>query len=442
LSIVTAVHPSPRVAVLGLGYVGCVTAACLAATGHNVCGTDRDQHKVACLRRGEAPFYEPGLAELVKDNVGAGRLVGCASTADAIAGADIALLCVGTPSGRDGDLDLDQLRRATEDVAAACVRRDRPLVVGVRSTVFPGTCEEVVMPLFAGLDSVSVVANPEFLREGAAVSDFMYPALVVVGGQEPAAIQAVASLYASLGVTPCLTALRSAEMIKYACNAFHALKITFANEIGTLAEALHIPPGEVLDTLCRDDKLNISPAYLKPGFAFGGSCLSKDLRVIGRRAVSLDLKLPMLESILRSNAEHLRRAIQQTLALGPVRLGVVGLAFKENTDDLRESPVIALLEHLFGTGRAVRVYDAHIRMDRIYGSNREYILNAIPRIGELLTNDFEDLAGWSEQLVLTQRPSPELMRKIRESGLPVFDLAGALSDVPTARRGKQFGTAN
>ncbi len=419
---------SPCVAVLGLGYVGCVTAACLAATGHNVRGTDRDEHKVSRVRRGEAPFYEPGLTKLVRENVAAGRLAASASTAEAIAAADIALLCVGTPSENDGSLKLDHLRRACQDVAAACVGRVRPLVVGVRSTVFPGTCEQIVMPSFAGLNCLSVVANPEFLREGSAVADFMKPALIVVGGDDPAAIRSVASLYATLDVEPCLMALRTAEMIKYACNAFHAAKIAFANEIGTLAEALRVPAEEVLDTLCRDRRLNISAAYLKPGFAFGGSCLPKDLRVLRYRASRLGLQLPMLESILPSNQEHLSRAIQATLRLGPVRMGVVGLAFKENTDDLRESPVVAMLEHLIGQGREIRIYDAHIKMDRIYGSNRDYILNAIPQIGTMLTNGFEDLAGWAEHLVVTQRPSPELARKIRQSGLPVFDLARSLSD--------------
>ncbi len=418
----TAMNELPGVAVLGLGYVGCVTAACLAATGHRVWGTDRDEHKVSSVRRGEAPFYEPGLAELVKENVAAGRLIATASTAEAIANAGVALLCVGTPSERNGNLSLDQLRRASEDLAA-CARPHRPLVVAVRSTVFPGTCEQVVMPAFARLGNVSVVANPEFLREGAAVADFMKPALIVVGGNDPASSRCVASLYATLGVEPCLTALRTAEMIKYACNAFHAAKITFANEIGALAEAMSVPPEEVLDTLCRDDKLNISAAYLKPGFAFGGSCLPKDLRVIRYRAARLDLKLPMLESILPSNEEHLRRAIQGTLDLGPARLGVVGLAFKENTDDLRESPGVAVLEYLIGKGREIRVYDAHIQMDRIYGSNRDYILNAIPHVGKLLTDSFEDLAGWAEHLIVTQRQSPELARKIQESGLPVLDLA-------------------
>jgi GDP-mannose 6-dehydrogenase len=424
-------QPSPlnepsRVAVLGLGYVGCVTAACLAATGHTVCGADRDEHKVSSVRRGEAPFYEPGLETLVKENAAAGRLTACTSTAEAIENADIALVCVGTPSERNGNLGLDQLRRATEDVAAACAHRTKPLVLAIRSTVFPGTCDQVVMPAVSGIDAIRVVTNPEFLREGVAVKDFMEPALVVVGGSDRQAVLRVASLYASLNVEPCLVALRTAEMIKYACNAFHAVKIGFANEIGAVAEALGVVPEEVLSTLCNDHKLNISAAYLKPGFAFGGSCLPKDLRALRYRASRLDLKLPLLESVLAGNDEHLRRAIQATLDLGPVKLGVVGLAFKENTDDLRESPVVGMLEHLIGKGRELRVFDPHIQMDKIYGSNRDYILSAIPHIGKLLTGGFEELAGWADHLVLTQRPSAQLAAEIRATGKPVLDLARGL----------------
>jgi GDP-mannose 6-dehydrogenase len=413
--------------VLGLGYVGCVTAACLAALGHTVRGADRDEHKVASVLRGEAPFYEPGLEALVKENAASGRLTATTSTADAIQDADVALVCVGTPSERNGNLGLEQLRRVTEDVVAACAHRTKPLVLAIRSTVFPGTCEQVVIPAVRHLDTIRVVANPEFLREGAAVEDFMKPALIVVAGDDPVAMQRVASLYASLPVEPCLVALRTAEMIKYACNAFHALKIGFANEIGTVAQALGVHPEEVLRTLCRDDKLNLSAAYLKPGFAFGGSCLPKDLRALRYRAARLDLKLPLLESILPANDEHLRRAIQSALDLGPVKLGVVGLAFKEQSDDLRESPVVGMLEHLIGKGRDVRVYDPHIQMDRIYGSNRDYILSAIPHIGKLLTPDFDALAAWADHLVITQRPSPQLAAKIHSSGKPVLDLARGLT---------------
>jgi GDP-mannose 6-dehydrogenase len=255
----------------------------------------------------------------------------------------------------------------------------------------------------------------------------MEPALIVVGGDDPEAVAMAASIYAPLKVQPCLVALRTAEMIKYACNAFHAAKISFANEIGALAEVLKVPPMEVMQTICRDDKLNISTAYLKPGFAFGGSCLPKDLRALRYRASRLDLKLPMLESILDSNDEHLHRAVQSVLDLGPVRIGVVGLAFKENTDDLRESPVVTLLEHLIGKGRDLRVFDPHIQMDKIYGSNRDYILTAIPHIGKLLTGSFEELAGWATHLVLTQKASRDLAAQIQAAGLPLLDVARGMN---------------
>jgi GDP-mannose 6-dehydrogenase len=259
------------------------------------------------------------------------------------------------------------------------------------------------------------------------VRDFVEPSLVVVGGFDDGAVRKVADLYAPLGIQPRLVSLRTAEMIKYACNAFHALKIGFANEIGAVAEVLGVLPEEVLNTLCRDDKLNISAAYLKPGFAFGGSCLPKDLRALRYRASRLDLKLPLLESVLPSNDEHLRRASQAALDLGSVKLGVVGLAFKENTDDLRESPVVGLLEYLIGKGRDLRVYDPHIQMDKIYGSNRDYILSAIPHIGQLLTSRFTELSQWAEHLVVTQKPAPELAAQIRASGLPILDLARGLA---------------
>lgn len=235
----------------------------------------------------------------------------------------------------------------------------------------------------------------------------------------------VAGLYRSLPVDPCLVSLRTAEMIKYACNAFHALKISFANEIGSLCAPLGVPADEVMATLCRDVKLNISRAYLKPGFAFGGSCLPKDLRALAYRAARLDLHLPLLESVLPSNARHLERALRTVLDLPAERLGILGLAFKENTDDLRESPVVPLIEHLIGKGRGLRIYDPYIQLDSIYGSNRSYLLNAVPHIGKLLSHDLEVLLGWADHLVVAQKPSAALAARIRQSGLPVTSLIGS-----------------
>lgn len=408
---------------IGLGYVGCVTAACLSSIGHHVTGVDRDEHKVTSVLNGDAPFYEPGLPELVRENVAAGRLKATTSLADAVQKADIALVCVGTPSEKSGNLGLDQLRRVLGEIGEGLSNRKKPLIVAIRSTVFPGTCEEVVMPAL-GTGAI-VVSNPEFLREGVAVKDFMEPSLIVVGGSDRAAVEFVANIYHPLGFEPCLVTLRTAEMIKYACNAFHAVKIAFANEIGALSASLGVDGREVMDTVCQDVKLNASAAYLKPGFAFGGSCLPKDLRALIYRAGRLDLTLPLLESALPSNEKHLARGISAVLDLPAKRLGVIGLAFKENTDDLRESPVVGLLEQLIGKGRDLRVFDPHIQLDALYGSNRNFILQSIPHIGRLMQPALENLLEWADHLVLAQKQGAAIAAKIAASGLPVLDLVNA-----------------
>ena len=293
---------------------------CLASLGFRVTGIDRDANKVQNVLDGIAPFFEPGLEGLVQENVANGRLT-ASTTLDAIADADFAFVCVGTPSEKNGNLGLDQLRRVVEEVASRAASRGKPLVLAIRSTVFPGTCEEIVIPAFQDNPCVSVVSNPEFLREGTAVRDFMEPSLIVIGGDDSAAVARVASLYSSLPAEARLVSLRTAEMIKYGCNAFHALKIAFANELGALSAMHNTDPGEVLDTLCQDTKLNISATYMKPGFAFGGSCLPKDLRALNYRANRLDLELPLLESVLPSNQEHLGRATATVLDLPGKRLG-------------------------------------------------------------------------------------------------------------------------
>ena len=420
---------SSRIAVLGLGYVGCVSAACLARLGYRVTGVDRDEFKVRSVNEGRAPFYEPGLDEIVRDTVALGRFDATVSLAEGMAEADIAFICVGTPSEKNGSLGLEQLRRVVGEIEALLPDRDKPPLLAIRSTVFPGTCEEHILRPLERFPGVRVVSNPEFLREGSAVADFMEPSLLVAGSNDAAAAESVASLYRALNVAPCIVSLRAAEMIKYACNAFHAVKIAFANEIGTVCESLGMDAAEVMTTLCADRKLNISSAYLKPGFAFGGSCLPKDLRAFAYRASRLDLKLPLLEATLPSNQEHLRRAIDMLLDLPARRLGVFGLAFKENTDDLRESPVVALLEQLIGKGREVRVFDPHIQLDAIYGSNRNFILQQIPHIGRLLDARLEDTLRWADHLVITQKPDDGIRTQIESSSLPVTSLIGtALPD--------------
>ncbi len=283
----------PTIAVFGLGYVGCVTAACFAELGYRVVGVDVDARKVKAIQDGQSPFYEPGLEPLIAKYIAEGSLSATLSTADALRDADFAFLCVGTPSAPNGNLNLDYLRKVSVEIASHLDGRSKPLTVVVRSTVFPGTCDEVVAPAIE--PKAVVVANPEFLREGSAVKDFMEPSLVVVGSHNRAAAMRVASLYAGLPVETSVVALRTAELIKYTCNTFHALKIAFANEIGTLSASLGLDGAEVMETVCRDTKLNVSAAYLKPGFAFGGSCLPKDLRALIYRARQLDLDLAAVE---------------------------------------------------------------------------------------------------------------------------------------------------
>jgi GDP-mannose 6-dehydrogenase len=411
------------IAVLGLGYVGCVTAACFANLGYRVIGVDKDQHKVSAIIDGTAPFYEPDLEDLIRNNVNAGRLSATVDLGPAIHEADVAMICVGTPSERNGNLALGQLRRVCADISELLPGRTKSLIVAVRSTVFPGTCEETAAGAFGGTKLVSVVSNPEFLREGSAVKDFIEPSLIVVGGSDTVAVQKVADLYAPLGLQASVVSLRTAEMIKYACNAFHAVKIAFANEIGTLASHLGVSGDEVMQTLCQDTRLNISTAYLKPGLPFGGSCLPKDLRALVFRASRLDISLPMLASVLPSNESHLERGIAEVLELpSNARIGVFGLAFKENTDDLRESPVVVLIERLIGKGRDLRIFDPHIQLDQIYGSNRNFVLNAIPHIGRLLERSIDDVTGWASHLVIAQKPSAEMMSKLQSYGLPIINL--------------------
>jgi len=410
-----------NIVVLGLGYVGCVTATCLANLGHRVTGVDRDEYKVASIRERKAPFYEPGLEELIERAVDQQNLFSATSLAEVRDEPDAILICVGTPSERNGNLGVGQLHRAAQEIASVYRQRTKPLVVVVRSTVFPGTCEDLMENAFADNPAITVVSNPEFLREGAAVRDFVEPSLVVVGGSHQPSVEKIAGLYAPLRVPACMVSLRTAELIKYACNAFHAVKIGFANEIGALADRLGVDGAEVMSTLCQDTRLNISTAYLKPGMAFGGSCLPKDLRALTFRASRLDVKLPLLESVLPSNDRHLARTADAALSLPPGPIAVYGLAFKENTDDLRESPVVSLVEILTGKGRDLRIYDPHIQLDKIYGSNLGFLLSALPHIKRVMVSGIDQLLEGAASLVIMQKPSPEIAERLRAANIPTLD---------------------
>ena len=411
------------IAVFGLGYVGCVTAACFAELGFRVIGVDVDARKVRAVADGQSPFYEPGLEPLIAKHLKSGALTATLSTEEALRDADYAFLCVGTPSAPNGNLNLDFLRKVAAEIGSHLDGRTKPLTVVVRSTVFPGTCDEVVAP--AVEPKATVVANPEFLREGCAVKDFMKPSLVVVGSHNRAAAQRVGALYAGLPVQTSVVALRTAELIKYTCNTFHALKIAFANEIGTLSAALGLDGAEVMATVCRDTKLNISPVYLKPGFAFGGSCLPKDLRGLTYRARQLDLDLPLLNSVLPSNEAHITRAFQRVMETGCRKIGIYGLAFKPNTDDLRESPGVALIERLIGKGCDVKIYDPHIQLDAIYGSNEAFLLKALPHIGRSMEKSLQGVLSWAELMVITQDPTAEAKQVLSQSSVPVINVASS-----------------
>ena len=395
-----------RVSVFGLGYVGCVSGACLARAGHHVMGVDVNPEKVALVKAGRSPIVEPGLAELMTQMVGLGRLDATLSTEEAVAASEAALVCVGTPSRRNGALDTSALEGVSREIGRALAHRDEPFTVVVRSTVLPGTTESLVVPalLSGGArrrgSPLHVAVNPEFMREGSALRDFAHPPLTLVGAASPAAVALLRALYADVDAPFVSTRIRTAEMVKYVANAFHALKVCFANEVGDVCSALGADGAEVMRIFALDRKLNLSEAYLRPGFAFGGSCLPKDVRALLHAARSRDVLPPLLSTILPSNEAQLRRGVEAVLATGARRVGVVGLAFKPGTDDLRESPMVALVEALIGKGCDVRVLDRGVAVARLVGANRSYIEQQIPHIASLLCDAPETLLEHADTLVI------------------------------------------
>jgi GDP-mannose 6-dehydrogenase len=394
-----------RVSIFGLGYVGCVTAACLAKAGHQVIGVDINPDKAAMVNGGTSPLVEPGLGELLADVTAAGRLRATTSTEEGVAGSDLALICVGTPSRENGQLDVDVIRRVAEGIGHQLRRHPRPYTVVLRSTVLPGTTESVLGPALRGtgsaaLPDLTVAVNPEFMREGSSLRDFAQPPLTLVGSDSPHAGALLRELYAHVDAPFVQTSIRSAEMAKYVSNAFHALKITFANEIGDLCEAFEVDIGDVMRVFLMDRKLNISEAYLRPGFAFGGSCLPKDLRALNHAARAADLALPLLSQILPSNDRQIQQGVSRVLATRRRRIGVLGLAFKPGTDDLRESPMVLLVETLIGKGCDVRILDRSVSIARLGGANRRYIEEEIPHIASLMCETPEALLAHAEVLVV------------------------------------------
>jgi GDP-mannose 6-dehydrogenase len=397
-----------NVAVFGLGYVGCVSAACLARNGHAVVGVDVNDEKVAMINGGRSPIVEPGLDDLLRDVVAAGALRATTSAAAATEATDLALICVGTPSAAHGQPSFDAIRRVGYDIGRAIADRRRRYDVVLRSTALPGTAESILLGALrvgAGTDEVDVHVgvNPEFMREGASIDDFDHPPFILVGAEDAGVADAMAALYAGVDAPVVRTSVRTAELVKYASNAFHALKICFANEMARLGGALGADAREVMRVFALDRKLNISAAYLKPGFAFGGSCLPKDVRALVWAGRAADVETPVLSAILPSNTGQIRDAIDAVLALGRRRVGVAGLAFKAGTDDLRESPIVTLVEALIGKGLDVRIYDRDVSIARLVGANRRYIEGEIPHIASLLCERLDTLAAHAEVLVVASQ---------------------------------------
>lgn len=397
-----------KVSVFGLGYVGCVTAACLARSGHEVVGVDVNPDKVDMLNDGRAPIVEPGLSDLLQEVVAAGRLRATTDCLDAVSSTSIALICVGTPGARTGKPQLDAVARVGAELGCALTGRVEPFAVILRSTALPGTVDEVLWPAIrSGADGplppLQVAVNPEFMREGVSIQDFDHPPFVLVGCDDPRTAALVRTLYADVKAPLLRTTTRTAELVKYACNAFHGLKVCFANEIADLADALGADGQAAMQIFARDRKLNISEAYLKPGFAFGGSCLPKDVRGLLWAGRVRDVETPLLASVLPSNERQIRTALQKVLALGRRRIGVIGLAFKPDTDDLRESPVVTLVEALIGKGLDVKILDGNVSIARLMGANRRYIETEIPHLAALLCERPEELVEHAEVLVVGSR---------------------------------------
>ncbi|MFL6278395.1 MAG: UDP-glucose dehydrogenase family protein [Blastocatellia bacterium] len=398
-----------RISIFGLGYVGCVSAACFARDGHEVVGVDVNPTKIEIINGGRSPIVEPGIDGLIRAAVEARRLKATTDVTNAVHRSDISLVCVGTPSHSNGSLDLTHVKRVCQQIGEAMSTKPRYHIVVMRSTMLPGTIEQTVVPTLevysgkrAGRD-FGVAINPEFLREGTSVQDFDHPPFTLVGADDEDAAAPLRRLYANVDAPTVSIGIREAEMVKYACNAFHAVKITFANEIGNLCKAMGVDSHQVMEAFCKDTKLNLSPYYLKPGFAFGGSCLPKDLRALSHRAKELDVETTMLNAILASNRRQVERAVDMVLATGRKNVGVLGLSFKPGTDDLRESPMVTLVETLIGKGMKLSIYDRDVELARLFGANKEYIENGIPHISQLLCTDLDEVIEQAEVVIIGKK---------------------------------------
>ncbi|MGE3296602.1 MAG: nucleotide sugar dehydrogenase [Porticoccaceae bacterium] len=395
-----------RISIFGMGYVGAVCAGCLAERGHEVVGVDVSQLKVDLINGGKSPIVEPGLEELLSEGVLNKRIRGTTDAQAAVLATDLSMICVGTPSKRNGDLELHFIEAVARDIGQALKLKPTRHTVVVRSTVLPGTVKNRVIPLLeqhsglrAGVD-FGVAVNPEFLRESTAIRDYRQPPMTVIGEFDSASGDALASIYADLPAAIIRKSIEVAEMVKYTCNVWHAVKITFANEIGNIAKACGVDGREVMDVICQDNKLNLSAYYMRPGFAFGGSCLPKDVRALTYRATSLDVEHHMLAAIMRSNKAQVEKAVDLVALSGKRRIGMLGLSFKAGTDDLRESPLVEMAETLLGKGYQLSIYDRNVDYARVHGANRDYINAKIPHVSSLLNSSLQEVVDCSDVLIL------------------------------------------
>lgn len=433
-----------RISVFGLGYVGTVSAGCLANQGNSVVGVDPVPAKVDLINRGQTPIVEVEIGEIIASMVSTGRLRATHDAMAAVQGTDLSFVCVGTPSQPNGNLDLHYIRRICEQIGEALKTKAERHTVVIRSTILPGTMRKIVIPTLeefsgkiAGRD-FGVSSNPEFLREGSAVKDFRCPPKTVIGELDKATGDLLAELYAGIDAPLIRTDLQTAEMIKYVDNCWHALKIGFANEIGNVCKAFDIDAHEVMRIFCEDRKLNISTTYLKPGFAFGGSCLPKDLRALSYQAKIHDLQLPILTAILPSNELQIARGLQMIIEKESTRVGVLGFSFKAGTDDLRESPMIEVIERLIGKGYDLRIYDQNVNIARLVGANRDFILNRIPHISKLMVNSADAVLEHAGTIVIGNSDPEyrEIAKQVRD-GQQIVDFVRIMDG--RSQRGKYDG---
>lgn len=395
-----------KISIFGLGYVGAVSAGCLATDGHEVIGVDPNKTKVDLINQGTTPIIEKDIGEMIAATVKSGHLRATADVRDAVFGSDMSLICVGTPSQLNGNLDLSHVRKVCQEIGSAIAEKDTFHVVVARSTMLPGSMRALVIPTLeaasgkvAGVD-FGVCNNPEFLREGTAVYDYYNPPKTVIGESDEKAGALLVQLYEKMDAPLVRTDVETAEMVKYTDNTWHAVKVAFANEIGNICKAVGIDGHKVMEIFCQDTKLNLSPYYMKPGFAFGGSCLPKDVRALTYKARSLDLDLPLLNSILPSNQRQVEKGVKMIVDKGARKIGILGFSFKAGTDDLRESPLVDVIEYLLGKGYDLKLYDKNVNLAALTGANQDYILNHIPHISKLMVTSMQEVLDFAETIVI------------------------------------------